>query len=202
MKKHVKQIAVGLVLILLAGLLAGCGEQAPDTTCTSNGTCGEHPLQGAAEAEYAIIEVVEITDEISPENDRLTRCIFYYYSGGSGWEGSVKKVYLPEELAASSEPGQMYLVDLATFHDVIIVCSTYGKPIAIPFVDGKLVYEKDPTGTFRYIDQFNDWLQSVNREGDELAYLLPPGPIGTGSTVEEVIEFFEAFMVYYDTMRG
>lgn len=32
MKRYVRQIAIGLVLILLSGILAGCGEPAPDTT--------------------------------------------------------------------------------------------------------------------------------------------------------------------------
>lgn len=200
MKGRMRIIAAGLVLILLAGLLAGCGY----TPAPVDGA--EHPLQNPAETDYAIIEVVEITNEASHRNDRLARCIFHYCSGDFGREGSVRRIYLPEEMAASAEPGRMYLVELDTFQD-IIVRSSYGDdpmPIAFPFADGKLVYENGPEYSFRNgnIERFNSYLKNTDREKNKLAHLLPAAPIGTGSTVEEVKAFFEDFLTYYATMRG
>ena len=170
-----------------------------------------HPLNAPAEAYHAVIEVVEVMDESSTriESDteyRLTKSILHFCSRRFGRYGGVLRIYLPEEMALASAPSQMYLVEL--FIDPTeykYVRYSHGddpKPVAIPFVDGKLVYEEDPTGTFENIDRINNYLESENSKRDKLAELLPSGPIGTGSTVEEVIEFFEDFVAYYATMQG
>ena len=206
MKKYVRHIAMGLVLILLAGLLAGCGETAGQGTAEPHierpGWAIEWELDLFGVVEFVgPVEYMKESIEINGRTFRAAECIVH--SGSRNMTAEKNLVaYFPEAYLDTFTPGQMMFVECDSnnyWRWVRCDSPLGGEEICIlPFVDGKLVLEENAleTGLF-YLDEMNNMVKDHWEDTEHPYDLLPDKIIEPGMTPEEMIQFFTAFSRFY-----
>ena len=196
MKKYVRQIAMGLVLILLVGLLAGCRSRRDpleDADVSPN-----YDLLSALQSSYAIFRVDHITDEKKFSSVEYTRleCTQIYKIDSSWPEGTQVDIYYRSIWLEGGylEEGKTYFAQVknAANNRIMIAISDGDEPKIVPFEDGYLNIgtKEDFKYTFRDLTELNRILTEPRYADDDFVQRFTC-PLASGMTVDEVIRFLE-----------